>query len=873
MPAVHALDPMVAFRDPGLEAAVRDALGQPEGAIRQHKVQTIAKLFASGYGITDLEGIQHLRNLASLNLRDNEITSIEPLRNLNTLRELNLRDNKIRDLDALNGLAGLVYLNIHSNPIDHGLEVLANLRDLQTLIMRNVSIGDSHLFLTNLLSLQNLNIRNTSITDLSSIAVLMDAGALQDDKPLGIKATLNILENDPLPTGEGIDPYDILVPYWDNIANRYPFTLPYFPGGIDAPLFSHESGFYQNSFHLTLSANEPGEKIYYTLDGSEPSPAVQNDSGKSTFAYTTSIPIKNKAGEPNQFANIDTSHPGLYDYSPPPDIFKATVVRAIVVGENGERSSIATHTYFVEEQINDRYTFPIVSIATHPEGLFDDDSGIYVPGDLFQRIAHPNENPANYTQRGMKWEKPANIQIFSPDGKTILAQNAGIRIHGEATRWYAQKSLRLIARREYDPQTSFDFDFFPTLKNRLNDRSVNSFHTLILRNSGQDCFTNMFQDAMAHTLLEHTSLDIQGSLPVVVFINGEYWGIHNVRTRYDKDYFQSYYGIEEQDLAVLKNDLSLSIGTKDDVEHFREILNLIDPQHALNGYRTASTLSDPDVYADVASMMDIDNFIDVYTSQIYFKNTDWPGNNMVFWRKKVEEPKPALDVPYGHDGKWRWALTDTDFGFDRPDHNTLFDATRDDGTDWYNEPWSTYLIRSLLQNDTFRNSFINRFADHLNTSFREEVVVDQIDRFEEVYLPEMQEHIQRWGPQERSFETWRAYVEGMRSFALFRPDQLRQHIIDHFSLPGISTITLLSDSQKGHIRINEIDIKTGTPGVADTDRWSGIYFQGVPVRLSAVPNPGYRFAGWKGIDQAGPEVVLILESDLEIEALFSPVNP
>ena len=307
MPLVHAADPPVEFRDPQLEAAVRDALGQPEGAIRQHKVQTIARLFASGYGITDLEGIQHLRNLASLNLRDNEITNINLLRHFYTLRELNLRKNNIHDLEPLRNLTGLVYLNIHSNPVDQGLDVLANLVDLETLIMRNVHIGNDHQFLMRLIGLKNLNIRNTSISDLSAIAVLMKSGTLQDDINSGTIASLNILENDPLPVGKGIDPYGILIPYWDNITYRYPVSLPYFPRDVDPPVFSQESGFYESGFYLTLSAGESGGSIYYTLDGSDPSLATQNDSGQSTKKYDSPILIQNRVGDSNQLANIYTS--------------------------------------------------------------------------------------------------------------------------------------------------------------------------------------------------------------------------------------------------------------------------------------------------------------------------------------------------------------------------------------------------------------------------------------------------------------------------------------------------------------------------------------------------------------------------------------
>ena len=110
----------------------------------------------------------------------------------------------------------------------------------------------------------------------------------------------------------------------------------------------------------------------------------------------------------------------------------------------------------------------------------------------------------------------------------------------------------------------------------------------------------------------------------------------------------------------------------------------------------------------------------------------------------------------------------------------------------------------------------------------------------------------------------------MRNFSRNRPDFVRQHMIDHFDLPGTATVTLLTDSAKGYIRINSIDITSDTPGVMDADEWSGIYFKGIPINLSAIPNPGYQFAGWEGIDQSSPDLQLSLDNDLKLTANFIP---
>lgn len=825
--------------------------------------------------ITDLSPLASLPRLHTLDLRGNSISNLDPLRNLSNLTHLNLRENAIVDLKPITGLNQLIYLNIHTNPIRHGLEGLANLHRLQTLIMRNVYIGENHHFIAELTNLQRLNIRNTAIADLSMIVDLMRMGALQDDAYSSNYATVDILEN--RPSGNLADPYHELRLYWDNIHYRYPITLPYHPSSVKPPEFSQPSGFYSQGFYLSLSTLEPGGRIFYTTDGSEPVLTHRLQPINTTWEYSQPIEIKNRANEPDLLTDIKTAHPDRYIYFPPRPVFKGTVVRAVVVDQNGERSNRVTHTFFVDENIHERYTFPVISIATDAHRLFDDDIGIYVPGDLFENIfPNPNHDPANYSQRGLKWERPISFQMFSPQGELLLSQNAGLRIHGSGSRSYAQKSLRLYARACYDEQVLFNYDFFPTLSFRLSDRRVDTFETLILRNSGQDWYgiqSTMFKDAFLQSLLEHTHLDIQGYHPSIVFINGEYWGIHNIRTRYDQYYLSNYYGLSNDQVTVLENNRQFKFGDPDGVHHYNQILTLIDPDFIENGYQTVSTLQDPEKFAMVAEWMDIDNFLDYYVSKIYFDNTDWPGNNVLFWRKNVSSQDTELNTAHGHDGKWRWMVTDTDFGFLQPEHNTLFEATRDDGNEWFNAPWATFLVRSLLENQDFRMSFINRFADHLNTSFREEVVVDRLDDFIDRYQPEVEEQIHRWGNLGGSFDAWLENVEIFRNYAVQRPSFQREHIIEKFELPGTAGLTIMVDPSQGYFQINSLEIKDGNVGVEDAGYWTGIYFQDIPVEITVTPFEGYQFLGWEiqdglALDVETHTIQINLTQDTSITALF-----
>jgi hypothetical protein len=809
--------------------------------------------------LSDIRLLSELLQIETLDLQDNNIKDIVPLSHLYSLKDLNLRGNGIQNIEPLAGLTGLISLNIHTNPVETGLDALSHLENLQTLIMRNVPIGKNFQFLGRLKKLQKLNIRNSAIADVSIIAELMQAGALQDHPEAGIHASVDVLEINPL--GNGNDPYQSLRRYWDNISYPYPIDLPYHPSVVKPPIFSQHSGFYDDGFYLTISTAEPGGTIYYTLDGAEPSFTPTMEVMGSTQVYTGPLFIQNRAGEPNQLSKIPTDK--WKGYIPSTKVFKGTEVRAIVIDNAGNRSNVLTQTYFVDDDMQKRYTLPVISIVTDPKNLFDDEVGIYTFGNLYQNI-YPDEpwrNPANFRQRGLKWERPASFQMFSPQGETLITQNIGIRIHGGFSRGFSPKSLRLYARDQYDQQGLFRYNFFPALNGRLDDGTVDTYQTLILRSDGD--MTTLFRDALAQSLLERTRLDIQGSQPVIVFINGEYWGIHNIRTRYDEHYFQTHYGITPDELLVLdRGDDIVRLGHyTDQGNNFSNLFALIDENSQSAPAAAHKQLSDK-IYQEIAARVDIDNFISYYASEIYFDNIDWPKSNMLTWAKTTGLNSTGPNVPYGSDGKLRWMVADIDSGLLNPQHNNLKRLL----VELRNEP-STHIIGSLLENKGFRDRFINQFADYLNTTFREQVVASKIDEFEALYHPEIEEHIQRWGIPE-SLNTWSKNVDTLRKFALLRPTYQRQHIREYFNLPGTATVKLQVNSLQGTIRINTINIQKGTVGVADPSTWSGVYFQGIPVEITAVPAPGFRFAGWKETGGKEAKLTIVLTEDITLTAEF-----
>ena len=484
------------------------------------------------------------------------------------------------------------------------------------------------------------------------------------------------------------------------------------------------------------------------------------------------------------------------------------------------------------------------------------------PGTMADRIpADVQAHTANYFHKGGQWERPVSIEYFDPSGNRLVAQNGGVRINGAYARSFRQKALRLYADDWYGGSDRFTLEFFPGLKDSVESKPIVNFKTLILRNSGHDQDFSMFKDVMIQTLVKHTSLDTQAYRPVIVFLNGEYWGIHDLQERLDANYLAAHYQVDPNKVVILTGNSRLNTGEAGDEAHYQALLDYIGSHR----------ITDPQVYSYVATQMDIENYIDYLSTEIFIGNGDWPHNNIKYWRYKTDAYHP--DAPYGQDGRWRWILFDTEASFDifadgqiADKHKTLerilFKSEKLE--------WSVFLMRSLLENSDFRTRFINRFADHLNTTFTPERVISIIDEMQAAIAPEMPEHIRRWRTMEDSMVVWRRNVDKMRTFAQLQPDFVRQHIVDNFGLSGTAMITLLTDSTRGHIRINTLDIQSDTPGVADAENWSGTYFEGVPITLSAIPNPGYQFAGWEGVELSNPDISLTLTESITLRANFIP---
>ena len=555
----------------------------------------------------------------------------------------------------------------------------------------------------------------------------LDAGQINSDISFGRK-----------PDGSNqFDYFYITSPGFSNMSNI-----------IFNPIeFSHDGGFYTSPFPLTLASLSLTDSIYYTFDGSVPHP----DSA-GTFLYSAPIEIIDATVFPNNISMIPTT-PNPNGYMPiwsPPNgnLYKAMVLRALAFSNKLPCSKVITNTYFVDNSIFEKFTMPVFSLVTDSLNLFAYDSGIYVPGQFWDSTIIKS---GNYFQTGIEWEKEIHLEYFSSNGQTLLDQDAGVRMHGDLSLTAPQKSLNLYARDEYG-NDHFTDELFSELP-------YNEYKRFVLRSGFAAHSCAIITDALIHDLVKNLNLDKMAVQPTLGLFNGEYWGIHTMREKQDKFYVEQHHGVNHNNVDILAG---WGLVLEGNADAYSELYNFI--------YN--NDLSIPENYDYVESKIDIDPYIDYYITETYFINRDWPGNNFKFWRPQTD------------DGKWRYFLYDLDATFKDPEYNAFIHATDTNGTG-YNPPWSTLIFRKLLENETFRQEFITRYEELANTLFSPESVVNKIDEFAEIYMQEIDPHIDRWFCP-WSIDEWQETLDHMRWFANERQCIVKEQLEEFFGIDSVN---------------------------------------------------------------------------------------
>lgn len=648
--------------------------------------------------------------------------------------------------------------------------------------------------------------------------------------------------------------------------------------------FSHSGGFYEEGFDLKLSHPDPDVTIYYSLDGSEPHPdylaggsyaymPVYRQSNRSlverqyqSFEYDTQEPITitDSGNSENHLSHTMTSFennssPGHY---PNQSMVRGQTVRAVAIYDDERVSPITTHTYFITSDGVNPYALPVIALGIQEKDFFDYETGIYVPGKIYDD-QNPNRTDgvahANYSQRGIEWERRVSFEYFNyASSNAQLHHDIGVRIHGGWSRSFPLKSLRLYARSDYG-ENRFRFPFFPDLDDAV-------FNRLILRASGNDWNYTYFRDAMMQRIVGHLNVDTQAYQPVMVFLNGEFWGIHNMRERYDKHYLERVHDADPDNIDLLTENATAKEG---DNEHYLAMMEFVKNQD----------LSDSTNYRELQTMMDTENYIDYLLANIFVGNSDWPGNNIDYWRARTDSFEPEKGEL---DGRWRWLIFDLDFGFylygQGPDYNSLRHTLGLLRHAHGNPTWSTELFRNLMENEEFYWQFFSRMMDQLNTAFKPNITVSIIQEMADYIAPEMPFHIERWSEPSGGFSGWQGRVDNeLIYFARERPDFVKNHIRSHVGGQFHPLIVDVSDPEVAEITVNTIALDQSTKGLHHQPfPWEGSYLSSLPVRLKAnSSDDDIPFSYWEvqGDVVTDKEIDVIIDERTFIRAVYNQDPP
>ena len=517
--------------------------------------------------------------------------------------------------------------------------------------------------------------------------------------------------------------------------------------------FSVAGGIYTNPQNVELQTTSGN--IYYTTDGSIPD---QN-----------SLP-----------------------YNGPITVGYSQVIRARVIMPGAYPGEIFTNSYLINESFEER-RLPVISIATNPDHFWHPDFGLYTQDDK------------------PPYEYPVNIEFFENTGDNRAAFNepAGIKINGNNSWRFPQKILGIYFRDKYGKE-ELDYPVFP-------DADRNSFDYLALRASGNDQGSTFIRDGLIQNIVDdNMDLELQRFRPSAVYVNGEYIGLHNIRSKQNEAYLEHYFDLDKGDYDLILNNGEVDEG--DDID-FQELMNLF-----------SQDLSIESNFDALEEIMDMENMIHFFITELWASNRSW-GHNIKLWK-----PKTA-------NGKWRWILKDLDRGFYGADNNGI-NYFSDVGISPSDYEWARVIMRSLLTNENFKNSFFKIFADHLYVTFHPVRISPLIAEMKKNIENEIPFHLSVWGGVTAdygdalpSLEHWYNEILDLESFAIDRAIYLREDFRNAADISPLVNFGLICYPERaGSIQFNNLDIPLSN--------WSGLYNTDTPVDLEIIPGIGHEFLGW-----------------------------
>ena len=471
-------------------------------------------------------------------------------------------------------------------------------------------------------------------------------------------------------------------------------------GQTEKVVFSAPGGFYDSVFSLSLECLSDLHHVRYTTNGSTPN--------AKSFLYEHPLLLNDSLYSHSDIYTILTSPPDLFYL--PDSVQHCIVIRAAVFDENDSCiSKTTTHSYLIRDLENFDTQLPMLSLSADSLALFDFETGILVPGALWDSTSP--HNTGNYYQHGREWERLANVEFYEPDDNSGINQGCGLRTHGAISRIYSAKGLKIYAREEYGKKR-FVHNFF-------DDTPIISFKRLVLKpfavfwpNSG----TNNY---LSTQLALHLGIEGAHSRPVVVFLNGEYWGVYFLQEKTDERYLEDYFDINLNNCNIIENWYG-----KIDYGNNQNFLQMMD-------WLNNADLTDDDNYETLCQLIDLDNFIDYVILETYIGNYDWPGNNMRCWQTD--------------DGPWRWIFFDGDYAFIREDFNAFDNLMYTGPQTGSNNTQATLMFRKLMTNPHFDERLNLRLNELCQGPLQYDSIIPSFRSITQTLEPEIARQTNRFG--------------------------------------------------------------------------------------------------------------------------------
>jgi len=593
---------------------------------------------------------------------------------------------------------------------------------------------------------------------------------------------------------DGIDVLKWLTPTpaaTNNSATTYTDTLI-------SPVFSFPSGVYTSSFGVTITnPNSPSNtKLVYTLDGSAPS--FNSTAYTSPIAVTTTTVLRAQ-------------------------VFPLTTDLELLPSDN----TVATYLFNVS------HTTPIILVTT-------DESNLYGANGIFD----------NYNS---DWLKPAHAAYLSEESGHPLAfeTNTAIRPDGGAggSRAQPQHSFRLSFAHAALGEKPVDYPIIPDRPNRT------TYSDVYLRNGSNQYLALPYKDAsQVRMMSEGTNNYYSSYRPASVYINGQYFGLYELREKFNKEFFEIHDGANSDSIELL----SLSY-------FYNLVLRAVEGNvgNFWNSYDSFLALSpaDANYFTQADNYFDLKHYTDYIIGESWMGNVDWPGNNIKIYRSDKTQ------------NRWRFALIDLELSMQPngwtscTDNHIRYMLDRDP-----NIPYINIWLRSIT-NEVYRNYFINRYADQMNTSYKNE----KLQAFEQAFFnsmfSEMPMEYARWGDPTNIQGQMDGFIQNHLTFKnelACRSNVVRSNLVSEFNLEKQITLQLLvSPVTSGSIHLNTIQ--------PEVYPWTGIYFDGVPVTMNAIPKAGFLFSHWEPngyiTDTLNPVFEGNISENTPFKAYFSEIPP